>query len=355
MFKKLSIIIMITCVLWGCQDEQPASEPEVKLVKSIHLGDIQSDTVKNYPAVVSANKKVDLAFQVPGQIIDFPVSKGQVVHSGELLAQLDKRDYQHDLDEKIALLEQNKRDYARFQELLVTDSIAQVRVDAKKADYEVAKAQAASAQKALDDTSLRAPFEGIIANTLVENFENVLAKQPILSLQDITSIEFIINVPEQDIFVIQEDIDLKKHQFSSSVGNISFESSPGKKFPVYLKEYATEADPNTQTYEVTLVMENPKRHNVLPGMTATFTPSQENDEKNSYLVPVTAVINDSDSKPYIWIIDDNNQAKKVFVEVGSLKDNYIRIYTDLAKGTLVITAGGHYVEEGMTVRTIQEQ
>ena len=58
------------------------------------------------------------------------------------------------------------------------------------------QAQVDSARDACDDTSLRAPFKGVVATRLVKNFEKVEAKQPIIWFQDLEYVEIIINVPE---------------------------------------------------------------------------------------------------------------------------------------------------------------
>lgn len=351
-------LIVITCIflLCGCGDDNKAPKVEPpRFVKSVQLGDIKTQQEKNYPAIASATQKVELAFQVPGQIIKFPVAKGQIVETGTILAELDPRDYQHDLDEKEAILEQTSRDYARFQELLRTDSIARVRVDAKKADFQVAKAQKASSQKALDDTKLRAPFDGVVADKFVENFENIKAKQSILSLQDISFVEFIINVPEQDIFNVDQIVGITPGELGPLVGSIRLESLPNKNFPVHLKEYATESDPNTQTYEITLIMENPDHVNILPGMTASFIPDADPNKEGIFLVPITAVFTDHDKKNYIWIIGDDATVKKIPVEIGPMEKDYIQIKTTEQYGTPIVTAGTHYIQEGMKVRTQQPE
>ncbi len=347
-------LIIISCIflLLGCEDKS-TKEESVRFVKSAQLGDIKTQREKNYPAIVSATQKVELAFQVPGQLIKFPVAKGQVVVMGDVLAELDPRDYQHTLDEKKALLEQTTKDYARFQELLRTNSIAKVRVDAKKADFKVAKAQAARAQKSFDDTKLKAPFDGIVADKFVENFENIKAKQPIVNLQDISFVEFIINAPEQDVFHIDDITEVSADKLGPIIGNIRLESLPNKSFPVHLKEYATEADPNTQTYEITLTMENPDNINIFPGMTATFIPEITSETKDTYLVPVTAVFPGENNQNYIWVISDDGTVKKIPVEVGPMENDYIQIHTSEKKGTSIVTAGTAYIQEGMKVITQQ--
>ena len=52
------------------------------------------------------------------------------------------------------------------------------------------------AQKAVDDTRIVAPFDGVVSQTFVDNFQNVIAKQPVIRFLDVSKIEMIINIPE---------------------------------------------------------------------------------------------------------------------------------------------------------------
>ena len=65
-----------------------------------------------------------------------------------------------------------------------------------KSEIRGLEAQQKAAQDALDDSSLRAPFSGVIAKKYVDNFQDVRAKQAIVSLQDISSVDILVDVPE---------------------------------------------------------------------------------------------------------------------------------------------------------------
>jgi multidrug resistance efflux pump len=69
-------------------------------------------------------------------------------------------------------------------------------IDAMKARIRGLEAKRKRLQDSLNDTYLKAPFSGVIAKRYVENFEEVRAKQAIVSLQDISRIEVLVDVPE---------------------------------------------------------------------------------------------------------------------------------------------------------------
>ena len=105
--------------------------------------------------------------------------------------------------------------------------------------------------KNLSYTQLRAPFSGRIGRTFVENFEDVRAKEVILSLQNLSAIEIVINVPEQVLALSREP----GRQGMEAVA--TFSAAPDKEYPLSLKEVAAEADRRTQTFAATFTMPQP--------------------------------------------------------------------------------------------------
>jgi len=80
--------------------------------------------------------------------------------------------------------------------LIKKDFISEREYDRLEAAVDVAEANLAIAQKALSDSVIKAPFDGRISNTYVENFQAVLAKKPVVRLLDTTQIEMVVQVPE---------------------------------------------------------------------------------------------------------------------------------------------------------------
>lgn len=356
MLKRLSIIIIVLS-LSACGSGQTEKPQEVaKLVRSEVAKDPKQSDTRTYPATIAANEIVDLAFQVSGALIEFPVAKGQAVKQGQLLARLDPRDYELDLEREKAKLIRTYSDYERFKVLVKKDAVSKAQFDDKKAQFGVARAQYGMAKKALDDTYLRAPFSGVVALTYVENFQNIEAKEKILSLQDVEHIEVIINVPETDVFFSSEDIKIKKGEYGPVVGSVAFESYPGKSYPVRLKEFATEADPVTLTYKIVFIMKNPEEFNIFPGMSATFTPDIEYTAKNLIKVPASAAFSDEYGQYYVWVIEpQTNTVKRQEVTVKEMAGDLIQIESGLEPNQRIVTSGVHFLEEGEEVRLMDNK
>ncbi len=339
-------------------DWRPEPEPEplpVRPLKTMVVETAFASGARNYPGKVKATQTVDLAFQVSGQLIEFPVKKGDEVEQGQLLARLDPRDYESALQAKEGLLTKAQSDYEKLQDLLERGSAGRQEVVDAKAAFDVAESEARIARKALEDTYLRAPFSGVIANTYVENFQNVMAKQRILSLQDVTSVEIEVSVPESR--VVESKQKKGRYRFVAT-----FDYLPGREFDVELKEFSTEADPLTQTYTATFVMPAPEDVVILPGMTATIReyPKEGAPEADaSFAVPIDAVAVDGLGQYYVWIIRQADggtmTAHRQDVSVGEMAEDEVAVTDGLSRGDRIATAGVNVLQEGQRVRLMESR
>ncbi len=325
----------------------------VRPLKTMLVGPLQSPTGGQYPGKVRANQEVNLAFQVAGQIIELPIRKGLDVSQGDVLAKVDSRDYESRLQAKQGVLDKTRSDLDKIQQLFDDGNAGRQELVDAKAAFDVAEAEAKMAQKALEDTTLRAPFSGVIANTFAENFEDIQAKQPILSLQDVTSVEIVVNIPEAQMAVADTDPD-------GLTLLVTFDYLPGKEFRAKVKEFSTEADPLTQTYAATAVMPAPEGFNILPGMTATlraFRDDSHGSEPIGHLIPLELVPVDGSGNYFVWLVeagaDGMATVKRVDVEVGEMTENKIVVTDGLKEGDRIAAAGVHFLTEGQKVRPLE--
>ena len=78
----------------GCGEEPAPEAPAVRPVKILEIESAATGTPREYPGKVAAARQADMAFEVAGVVIEFPVDEGEEVAEGALLARLDARDYQ---------------------------------------------------------------------------------------------------------------------------------------------------------------------------------------------------------------------------------------------------------------------
>ena len=331
---------------------------------------------RRYFGTVQGGKRADLSFRVSGTLSKINAEKGASVKRGALLATLDPRDYntrvrqaQSTLAQAKAQYENAQADFTRYENLYKQRVIAKAQYDSYKTQVDVTKSAVAtaeagvkSAQDALKDTELRAPFSGVITERTVENYQDVTAKQTIFTLQDLSALEVVFNIPDNDVILapipqVRSIADLQKNAGKLYTMNARFDAIPDKVFPLGLKEIAPQATASN-TYPVTATMPKQDDVRILPGMAVNvevvFNGEPQEDDEGKYLVPTTAILNEG-SNSYVWLYRDGT-AEKIPVTVGLIQNNaYIEIEgNDLRNGDSVITAGVYFLHEGQHVRLLEE-
>ena len=187
------------------------------------------------------------------------------------------------------------------------------------------------------------------------DFRNVAAREPVLLLQDDSVMEVVVDVPERDLAgghkeKSPEDFNKKAKPM------VELSALPGKQFPVKLTELATAADPNTRTFRATFTMKKPEGVGVLSGMTAKLIlTGLQTTAVDDFLLPVGAVVADTDGKPYVWLVDQEAmKVSKLPVQVGQITGDRIVVSDGLQLGQAIAMSGVHMLTEGTVVTELMD-
>jgi RND family efflux transporter MFP subunit len=393
----------------GCSSTSEERPEVARPVKTFVVTGGEDLRIRSFPGTVEASKRVELAFQVAGLLIDFPVKEGQAITKEGLIGQLRPDEFQArvtalqgQLDQAragLAALQAGERpeerlrresqvraaearltnaraDLDRGRQLVQGRTITRADFDRMEATFRVAEEELNSAiqlnekaligreediqareaevrglegrlveaQLQLDDCTLRAPYDGVIAQRFVEQGQNVQAKQPVVRFQDVEEVEIAVDVPETVMAA-----DIRTADIVQLVAQLS--GAPGVQFPVEIREIAQVADPTTQTFKVRVAMQAPPGIQALPGMTATVTATYRRASilGHRILVPVSAVVQQESGEPNAWVISSENQAVRRPVKLGTLEGGQVEILSGLEVGDRIAIAGLRSLREGMPV------
>lgn len=358
-FLLLSAAVAAVFLYDGDTPKADDTPPPVRPIKSAVVGATKALSALHFPGVVDASTGVTLTFEVSGRIVYFPFahSRGQFVEAGTVLARLDDRDFSNEVAKAEAELAYADSNFQRMNAAVKKNAVSRDEHSSARASAEKARASLAIARKALGDTVLRAPFAGVISDIYVDNFNTVSSSTAILKLQDMTTLDLTVSVPES--YVLSAPTGVR----ANFAFEASFDSLPGRTFPVRVKDAACIADSVTQTYRATFTLDAPKDIDVLPGMTCTVTakvPDKEMEEvaKGSLSVPFSAVGTAADTKSFVWRLDANGDGtytvRRATVELGTRFGESILIKSGLSAGDRVAVAGVTVLAEGRVVRLADE-
>ncbi|MEH6651028.1 MAG: efflux RND transporter periplasmic adaptor subunit [Motiliproteus sp.] len=348
---KLPLWSVLALIVVGCSEEAPVAKVDViQPVKTYVITDAGRTSERKFPGVIDANQKVNLSFRVSGELKSLPIKESDLVKKGDIIAQLDQTDYKIVISDRMASYKEAEANYNRGAQLLPQGHISKNDYGRLEASYKSAEAALTDARQQLAYTTLKAPFSGRIAKRLVQNFEDVQTKQAIVELQDLSSLEVKIDIPENHIKRIRNE--------SKPEIYASFAAAPDKKFPLTIKEFSTVADPQTQTFRATLGMEKPESITVFPGMTTSVTISvtDKNDNQQArYQIPLTAVAGNTNNQSQVWIVDETSMtvAPRV-IEVGTMQGAYIEAISGIEPGERIVVAGISFLSEGLKVQIAAE-
>jgi RND family efflux transporter MFP subunit len=396
----------------GCSQPAETRPEPVRPVKTMIVSAGDEPRVRTFPGKVEASQKVELAFQVPGIIVELPVREGLKVGKGEVIARLRQDEFrarlkalQGQLDQARAGLraaqggerpEQRLRleaqvraaeaklnnarvEYDRSARLLRAGAVARTEYDQASTTLRVAREEHAAAAQALekgmigreedidareaevrglegrvveaklqlDDTTLRAPYDGVIAKRFVEQNQNVRAKEPVVRFQDVDEIDVAVDVPE-----VVMAADLRSADIVQMLAE--FGGAPGLQFPLEIREVAQRADPQTQTFRVRAGMKAPPDLNLLPGMTARVTVTYRRARVlgDRILVPVAAVFKDAAGEQVAWLIGPDEVVTRRPVKLGEATGGRVEVVEGLQPGDRIAVAGVTLLREGMKVRDL---
>jgi len=352
--------LVLACLvgIGGCSKEAPDAPAVVRPVKMLEIQAGPSGRLQEYPGFVRAVKSAEVGFEVPGRVIALEAKEGQEIDEGVVLAQLDDLDYRAELDVALANLRKAQSDLRRSESVYAEDpgAITAQRIDGDRRAVEISEARLAQARKALDETILKSPFHGVVSRRLVEVFENVQAKQPIVIVENLREMEVQVNVPERDVVghpgEPRPDLD-DLNQINEKVRPVvRISALPELEFPGRISEIATRADSATRTFAVRIAFEVPESPVILPGMTARVLAGFRT--RQGIRIPVEAVVATPDSEPSVWVV---NQASMTVsrrqVQVGEMSGVEVEILSGLASGELIATSGTLGLAEGMQVRRFE--
>ncbi|WP_318438331.1 efflux RND transporter periplasmic adaptor subunit [Photobacterium leiognathi] len=338
MRRQVYIAVLACVALIGCkEDKAMVKEPESRPVKlqSVSVGN--NESLRSFPAIVEAGDKAVLAFRVSGQLNNVQAHPGEFVRKGQTLATLNP-------DELSLLVKQAQAQYdlanvqfKRNSQLRKTNVVSELDYDASKANLKQAKAALDKAKSNLSYAKLIAPYDGHLSLSMIENFEYVAAKQPVMHIQSAKLINMTFQLP---------DYLLARFQGHAEEVNptVAFDALANQTFPAQFKEIDTEPDSKTSSYKVTLSMARPEGSNIMPGMSGSVTIVLPHG--NAGAIPTRAVITEGD-KHFVWRVNDKQQVERV--EVTLDKNN--RVISGINDGDVIATSGVSELQAGQKVRS----
>lgn len=334
---RLLVFLFLACSSVG------AFAQDVRLAKIIEVQSGDSAVTRQFFGHVVAKETVDLAFQVGGQIVELPVIEGARIDKGTVVAQLDLEPFELALDQARVQKDQAERTVERLQKLQ-GNTVSQVTVDDAETSLQLAEIALRNAERELDNATLNAPFDALVASRNVANFATISPGTPIARLHDMSDLRIEIEVPEVLFQRAGTDPDIELWaQFPTN----------DTRYPVTPREFNAETSQVGQTYQITLGMAPPEDQTILPGSSVTVYATL-NRGAQDIIIPASAVSTTNDGSPTVMVFtptgaDEGTVARRPVTVEPTIRGD-MRVTEGLQPGEEIVASGASQLADGDRVK-----
>jgi membrane fusion protein (multidrug efflux system) len=306
-------------------EQEPIRQGQQKLnavgfvVVPTHMSELIKST-----GTLRPDEEVDLAFETSGKIVGINFTEGTRVKKGDLLAKINDRPLQAQLEKLVAQLKMSEAKEFRQRSLLDKDAISQESYDQVQTDVQSLKADINLIRSRISETELRAPFDGIIGLRYLSEGSYATSATKIAKLIKISPIKIEFSIPEKYAseikigYPITFSIDGSDNVFKASV-------------------YAVDPKIDIETRTIVLRALYPNRDEELKSGRYAGITLQLSQIDNAIAIPTEAMIPEMDGeKVFIY---NNGKAQSVKVNTGLRTESKIQIITGLKFGDTLITSG----------------
>lgn len=353
-WRSLVAVLGASLLLAACQ----AETAPVKSERPVQVQRVAFETgamAREFVGVVRARYETDLGFRVAGKIVTRVVNVGDRVHVGDVIARLDARDLELQVESAEAELAaatsnltQAAADLQRYATLKSRGFAAIADFDRKQAANDEAEGRLTRARRALDlarnqlaYAELKSDADGVVTATLAEPGQVVAIGQPVVRLAHRGEKEAVVSLPETRLGEARE-----------AKATMRLWSDRDRRFQAQLRELSPQADQATRTFAARFTILDAD-DSVAFGMTATVTLEQQRDAPVAR-VPLAAVLNRG-TGPAVFVVDESGSLVRRPVTVASFTGDAALVTAGVDNGDRVVTLGVQTLEPGLRVRTIEAQ
>ncbi|MBC2604881.1 efflux RND transporter periplasmic adaptor subunit [Pelagicoccus albus] len=319
-----------------------ASETEEKELPRVRVRDSEAQA---YAAELILRGKTEasrdsvIKAEVGGQILEILAPRGGSVKKGDPLLKIDPQNLPEKLEEAKALLDQRTLEHQAAKKLQSSGYQSETRLAESSALLAAAKNLVAATEIALENTVVRAPFDGVFNDRLVEVGEFVSIGDPIARF---LSLDPMIITAEATEIEVQ-----KIHQDTPAVAQIGKKSVEGR--IRYISRSANEA---VRTYTVEMEFENPKL-TFVAGLTADIIATTETQMAHKVTPAILALSADTDGELGLKVVTEEQTVEFYKTEIiGTANDGvWVSGLPDQAR---IITVGQGFVLPGAKVKAVEE-
>ena len=305
---------------------------------------VKTSKIKNkisLQSIIKTNQNIVLQPEFTGPISNIKVVEGQSVNKGDVLMIVDDGGLEQSVEFQKEQLKLSKTIFERQSRLWADKIGSEIEYLEAKTAFKTQKSRYSQLNEQLQKSVITAPFDGEIDDIFIELGELVTPGQsPLLRLISTSEMYLEAEVPE-------------KYLKSVSVGTpVEIE------IPVLNKKINTKVSfigkhINTVNRTFRVVVKIKKTDNLSPNLISTLH-IFDYINNNALIIPTNIISENSDGSEYVYSVNNNNTAQKIFIKTGNEENGYVEVIEGLKENDIIINEGARLVKEGQAVQIVVE-
>ena len=342
-----AIVLFVLMIIWvasgSLSPEQEFSNPRPLVMESglkrVQVERMQGEATQRevlISARTAANRRVELRSEIRAKVVAIHKNKGERVQKGDVLIELDARDWPARLKQAKANLKQRQLEEQSAQKLFAKGLANESQLAKVQTDLANAEAEMIQYTLQVNATQIKAPFDGIVDQRNVEIGDFVKDGQEVATVLDFSPYLVTGNLSEQEA----ANVHIGDQAYAILVN--------GQRVNGHIRFVASEADAQTRTFPVELEVKNPSGV-MTSGLTAKIHVPQP--ETHAYHVSPALLILNDEGKLGLKGIDEEHRV--TFLPISLLKADKAGIWVyGLGEKADIITIGQGFVEYGELVEPV---
>ena len=354
-FRTLSgflAVLTATLLFSACGSDEPAATDETAVnIEVATAEEAQSGDTQKFPGNVESNNQANLSTIVMGTVTEVPVSVGQNVKKGDVLARIKddqirakKMQLEANMVQAKSNLENTEKNLNRIKNLYAEESATSKELDDISTMYDIAKANVEALEASMNEvnemlqyTVVRAPFDGIVSRKFVSAGDMAVPGHPLVAVADPGTLKITANVPEKWITEISEGDSVT---ISVAAANIHDAKA-------VLTAVSDAGDPMSRQYAIEAQITGSDLASQLKsGMFAEI--GIQMGGKASLYIPASALVQRGQLTG-VYTVSDNNRSVLRWVRTGKTTGESVEILTGLTPGEQYIVSMEEPLRQGQLV------
>lgn len=339
-YRFFVMVVLVAGLMCSCSDlthrgTRPVQQIPVK-VEKVGLGsDMQT---VSYVGTVTSARTATLSVRYPGTLVSLKVSQGDAVKKGQVLGRLESSAVKSSYEMAQATLTQAEDALERVLQVYGSGTIPEVKMVEVQTQVSKARSAAQAAAQALEDCTLKAPFDGVVGDLYCSQGVELAVLEPVMKIFDILDMEIEFPVPEKEIgnLKVGDSVDV----IIPALGDVSVPAvivSKGMVASSLSHSYTCKASPVGNV------------DGLLPGMVGKVY--LHHRDNRAVVIPSSVVQMDAKGK-YVWLVEDSVVTKR-YIVVKGFSGQGVVVSQGLSVGENLIVEGSRKVGSGTRVKMVE--